>query len=163
MIYAIIAAAIVIADFAVKYLIRANVGLNEVFFSIPHLFDFTYVQNRGAAFSMLSGRVPVLSVISIAFCVGVIIWWAMKKPTHPLLKTAFSMMFAGALGNAIDRVAYGYVVDFIAARFIDFPVFNIADMAITIGAGLFIVYIIFFDEDKKNERNKGDSGGAGQN
>ena len=60
------------------------------------------------------------------------------------------MMFAGALGNAIDRVFYGYVVDFIAVRFIDFPVFNIADMAITIGAALVIIYVIFFDKDTKN-------------
>ncbi len=163
MLYAIIAAAIVIADFAVKYLIKANVELNEVFFKIPRLFDFTYVRNRGAAFSMMSGRIQILSVISVAFCIGVIIYWAVKKPSHPLLKTALSMMFAGALGNAIDRIAYGYVVDFIAARFIDFPVFNIADMAITIGAALVIIYIIFFDEDKNNERNKADGGGDGQN
>ena len=150
MIYGIVAALIVIADFLTKYFIKSNIALNKVFFSVPKLVDFTYVQNRGAAFSMFSGKVPVLSIISIAFCVGVVIYWAMKKPKNPLLCTAIAMMFAGALGNAIDRIFYGFVVDFIAVRFIDFPVFNIADMAITIGAALVILYVIFFDKDGKN-------------
>ena len=150
MIYGIIAALIVIADFLTKYFIKSNVALGDVFFSIPKLVDFTYVQNRGAAFSMFSGRVSVLSVVSIAFCVAVVIYWIVKQPRHPLLCTALSMMFAGALGNAIDRVFYGFVVDFIAVKFIDFPVFNIADMAITIGAAVVIIYVIFFDKDTKN-------------
>ena len=150
MIYGIIAALIVIADFLTKYFIKNNIALNDVFFSAPKLVDLTYVQNRGAAFSMFSGRVSVLSVVSIAFCVGVVIYWVVKKPENPLLCTAVSMMFAGALGNAVDRIFYGFVVDFIAVRFIDFPVFNIADMAITIGAALVIIYVIFFDKDGKN-------------
>ena len=150
MIYGIIAALIVIADFVTKYLIKNNISLGSVFFSVPHFFDFTYVQNKGAAFSMFSGKVSVLSVVSIAFCVAVVIYWVIKKPKHPLLCTALAMMFSGALGNAVDRVFYGYVVDFIAVRFIDFPVFNIADMAITIGAALVIIYAIFFDKDENN-------------
>ena len=150
MIYGIVAALIIIADFLTKYFIKTNVALGNAFFSVPGLVDFTYVQNRGAAFSMFSGKVSVLSVVSIAFCIAVVIYWIVKKPKHPLLCAALSMMFAGALGNAIDRVFYGFVVDFIAVRFIDFPVFNIADMAITIGAALVIVYVIFFDKDTKN-------------
>ena len=150
MIYGIIAALIVIADFLTKFYIKTNIALGGVFFSVPRLVDFTYVQNRGAAFSMFSGRVSVLSVVSIAFCIAVVVYWVMKRPKHPLLCTALSMMFAGALGNAIDRVFYGYVVDFIAVRFISFPVFNIADMAITIGAALVIIYVILFDKDTKN-------------
>ena len=150
MIYGIIAALIVIADFVTKYFIKNNIALGDVFFSVPKLVDFTYVQNKGAAFSMFSGRVSVLSVVSVAFCIGVIAYWIVKKPKHPLLCTALALMFAGALGNAIDRVFCGFVVDFIAVRFIDFPVFNIADMAITIGAALVIIYVIFFDKDTKN-------------
>ena len=150
MIYGIITALIVIADFLTKYFIKNNIALGNVFFSVPKLVDLTYVQNRGAAFSMFSGRVPVLSLISIAFCIGVIVYWVVKKPKSPLLCTALAMMFGGALGNAVDRIFYGYVVDFIAVRFIDFPVFNVADMAITIGAALVIIYVIFFDKDTKN-------------
>ena len=150
MIYGIITALIVVADFLTKYFIKNNIALGNVFFSVPKLVDLTYVQNRGAAFSMFSGRVPVLSLISIAFCIGVIVYWVVKKPKNPLLCTALAMMFGGALGNAVDRIFYGFVVDFIAVRFIDFPVFNVADMAITIGAALVIIYVIFFDKDTKN-------------
>ena len=150
MIYGIAAALIVIADFLTKYFIKNNVALGDVFFSVPKLVDLTYVQNRGAAFSMFSGRVSVLSVVSIAFCIAAVVYWVVKKPKNPLLRTATAMMFAGALGNAVDRIFYGFVVDFIAVRFINFPVFNIADMAITIGAALVIIYVIFFDKDTKN-------------
>lgn len=151
MIYAIIAAVIAAADFITKYLINQNVALGETFANIGSLFSFTYVRNEGAAWSMLSGKIPLLSLISVAFCIGVIIYWIKRRPTHPLLSTAISMMFAGALGNAIDRICYGYVIDFIAAKFIDFPVFNIADIGITVGAVLIVIYIIFFDKDHKNE------------
>lgn len=148
MIYTIISAVFLIADFLSKYFINNNIALGEKFFSIPYILDFTYVRNTGAAFSMMSGKLSLLSFISIAFCVGVIVYWVIKKPKHPLLCTALSMMFSGALGNAIDRIFYGYVVDFIAVSFVDFPVFNIADIAITVGAVLVIIYLIFFDKDE---------------
>ena len=149
MIYAIISAVFLIADYITKYFINTNIDLGATFFSIPYLVDFTYVRNTGAAFSMLSGKLPFLSFISVAFCIAVVIYWIIKKPKHPLLCTALSMMFSGALGNAIDRIFYGYVVDFIAVKFIDFPVFNIADIAITLGAVFVIIYLIFFDKDEK--------------
>ena len=81
----------------------------------------------------------LLSIISIVFCIAVIIYWIKKKPTHPLLCTSLTMIFSGALANAIDRIFRGFVVDFINATFINFPVFNIADIAITVGAGLLIL------------------------
>lgn len=147
MIYAAITVLIISADFLVKYFIKTNVALGEVFASVGAVADFTYVQNKGAAFSMLYGRVSLLSVVSIAFCIGVVIFWIVKKPEKPLLCTAISLMFAGAAGNAIDRIIYGHVVDFISLKFMHFPVFNIADMAITIGAALIILYTFLFDKD----------------
>lgn len=66
------------------------------------------------------------------------------------MKTSLTLLFAGALGNAIDRIFRGYVVDFIETAFIDFPVFNVADIAITCGAVIMAIYIIFFDKDEKN-------------
>lgn len=150
-IYGIITALTVLADFFVKYYIKTNIALGEVFVSFGKIADFTYVENRGAAFSMLTGRGWFLSCVSIVFCTGVIVFWIVKKPRQPILCTALSLMFAGALGNAVDRIAYGYVVDFIALRFIDFPVFNIADIAITCGAALVIIYIIFFDKEEKHD------------
>ena len=66
------------------------------------------------------------------------------------MKTSLTLLFAGALGNAIDRIFRGYVIDFIETAFIDFPVFNVADIAITCGAVIMAIYIIFFDKDEKD-------------
>ena len=79
-----------------------------------------------------------------------VIYWIKKKPTHPLLCTSITMMFAGAFGNAIDRIFRGFVIDYIQTSFINFPVFNIADIGITVGAILLVVYFIWFDKEDKN-------------
>ena len=118
--------------------------------SILNLFDITYIQNKGAAFSLLSGKLSLLSIISVAFCICAVIYWIKKKPTHPLLCTSITMMFAGAFGNAIDRIFRGFVIDYIQTSFINFPVFNIADIGITVGAILLVVYFIWFDKEDKN-------------
>ena len=76
-----------------------------------------------------------------------IIYVIIKKPKHTLQRTALMLIFSGALGNAIDRIFRGYVIDFIETAFISFPVFNIADIAITVGAALLIIYVIFFDKE----------------
>ena len=67
--------------------------------------------------------------------------------------TYIYLLFAGALGNAVDRIFYGFVVDFISLKWFDFPVFNIADMSIVIGAVLAVVYVIFLDRETKNEHD----------
>lgn len=148
-VYALIVFVILAADQLVKIWIQGNVALGETFFTIPHIADFVFVKNTGAAFSILSGKVSLLSVVSILFCVAVIVYFVWKRPKSPLLCTSLAMIFSGALGNAIDRTVYGYVVDFINVSFMNFPVFNIADIAITVGAGLIVVYEVFFD--KNNE------------
>ena len=95
---------------------------------------------------MMSGWLGLLSLVSIAFCIAVIVYFIVKKPTNRLLCISLAMMFAGALGNAWDRIFYGYVIDFIQTSFIDFPVFNIADIGITVGAALVVLYTIIFDK-----------------
>ena len=147
MIWLIIALLITAADQLVKYLILSNAQIGETVFSLKPIVEITHVQNTGAAFSMLEGKVWILGIVSALFCAAVIAYWIIKKPKHPLLCTSISMIFAGALGNAIDRLARGFVVDYIDVAFINFPVFNIADMAIVIGAGLFILYEILYDRD----------------
>ena len=147
MIWLIISLLIAAADQLVKYLILSNAQIGETVFSLKPIVEITYVQNTGAAFSMLEGKVWILGIVSVLFCAAVIAYWIIKKPKHPLLCTSISMIFAGALGNAIDRLARGFVVDYIDVAFINFPVFNIADMAIVIGAGLFILYEILYDRN----------------
>lgn len=153
MIWIIIAILIVVADQVTKYFVATGMSVGDTAFSIGNLIDITYVQNRGAAFSLLSGRLSLLSIISIAFCVLVIIYWVKKKPTHKLLCTAITMMFAGAFGNGIDRICRGFVVDFFQTTFISFPVFNIADIGITVGAILMVAYFIWFDKEEINAKN----------
>ena len=150
LIWTIVAALIVGLDQLAKYLVITKIGAHNVVHAIPGLFDFVYVENTGAAFSILSDSTGILSIISILFCVGVVVYWILKKPEHILMKTSLALLFAGALGNAIDRIFRGYVVDFIETAFMDFPVFNVADIAITCGAVIMAVYIIFFDKDEKD-------------
>ena len=150
----IIAVAIVVADFLTKRFVYLNISPGETFGAFTPLIDFTYVQNTGAAFGMLSGMMSVLAIISIAFCIGMIIFWIIKKPTHKLLCTSLALIFAGALGNGIDRVAYGFVVDFIETTFIEFPVFNIADIGVTVGAALLMIYLIFFDKEDADTKKE---------
>ena len=153
MIWLLVSLAILAADQIVKYLVSVNIGVGETAFSVLNIFDITYVQNQGAAFSVLSGRTVVLSVISVVFCIAVAVFWIKKKPSNTLLCTSLSLLFAGALGNGIDIIFRGYVVDYINLTFINFPVFNIADIGVTVGAALFILYIIFFDKEDKNGNN----------
>ena len=147
-IYALLAALIIAGDRIVKNWIMSNVELGDTFAHLP-LFNFTYVQNEGAAFSILSGRLGILSLISVAFCVGVFVYFIIKKPKHPLWCVSLSMMFGGAFGNAWDRIFYGYVVDFIETTFMEFAIFNIADIAITVGAALMVIWVCFFDKEKE--------------
>ena len=90
----------------------------------------------------------IVMTVSVLFCVGMGIFWYIKKPQNKLFCTALTLLFAGALGNAIDRIIRGFVVDFISTAFMTFPVFNIADIAITFGAVLLFVYILLFDKDE---------------
>ena len=148
MLWLIIAVLIIIADQAVKYLVVSGMNVGDTAFSILNLFDITYIQNKGAAFSLLSGKLSLLSIISVVFCVCAVIYWIKKKPTHPLLCTSITMMFAGAFGNAIDRIFRGFVIDYIQTSFINFPVFNIADIYVVCGGILLAVLVIFRYKDE---------------
>ncbi len=153
LIYLLGAALIIGIDRITKIWVTSNAEMpGDVITRIGNLFSFTYVRNEGAAFSMLSGRLGLLSIISIAFCIGVVIYWIVKKPKNRLLCTALAMMAAGALGNAFDRIIYGYVIDFIKTEFVNFAVFNVADIAITVGAALLVLSVCL--EDKKNGDKK---------
>ena len=152
LVYFIGALVIFIADRLSKIYVISSADVGETLAKIGSAFSFTYVQNKGAAFSMLSGRLGFLSVFSIAFCIGVIVYWFVKKPADKLLCSSLAMMAAGALGNTVDRLMYGYVVDFIKTEFINFPIFNIADIAITVGAALLVLSVCL--EDKKNGGKK---------
>lgn len=148
LLYILAASIIFVFDRLLKLWVIANVGVGEKFWGIDGFLSFVYVRNEGAAFSIMSGKMGFLSLVSVAFCIGAVVYWILKKPNNKLLCTALALMISGAAGNAFDRIFYGYVVDFIATEFISFPVFNIADIAITAGAVLLVLYA-FLDERVK--------------
>ena len=144
------------ADQITKYLVVENIPLHSHVDAVPGLFHLTYVQNTGAAFSMLEGAQWFFALIFFVFTIAVIyeLWkkpMAFTKLEHWLIV----LIYAGGLGNMIDRIRLGYVVDMIAVDFIDFPVFNVADCFITCGCILMLLHLIFFNKDFwKDEKKK---------
>ncbi len=115
---------------------------------IPRVLSFSYAENKGGGWSILNGggweRVVLLGTSLVAM--GLIIYILVKfYKRHPLINVALSMILGGAIGNMIDRIRLGYVVDFLTTEFMDFPIFNVADCFVTVGAVLLAVYVIFFD------------------
>ena len=148
--WSLFAILIIIFDQLTKILVVQNITLNSGdVLVIPEMFSFVHVHNPGAAFGILQGKIELLSCISLAFCVGVIWYMLIRKPQNKVLRISTMLLFAGAIGNVIDRIFRGYVVDFIKVLFINFPVFNLADIAITCGAALLIIYILFLDNKKE--------------
>ena len=149
------AVAVVAADQLSKLWVVANIPLHTSMDAIQGLFHLTYVQNTGAAFSSFQGMIWLFVVIFVLFTVAVI-WEFSKKrlPFTTLDRWCIALVYAGGLGNMIDRVRLGYVVDMICVDFINFPVFNVADCFITCGCILLIVHMIFFNKAMWKEEEK---------
>ena len=135
--YILLSIIIILCDQVAKYIIKINhTSLIKNYFL---LFNIDYVKNFGAAFNILSGSRILLSTISIVITLFLIYFILYKKNLTNLNLFSYSFILAGTIGNGIDRITRGYVIDFINLNFIDFPVFNIADISINIGF-LFIIY-----------------------
>jgi signal peptidase II len=130
----------IIFDQLTKYIVIQNFA--EVGSTWPlwqNVFHFTYVVNTGAAFSFFRGQVDILRWISliVSFILVIFVWYS---PRMTLLEQlGYGFILSGAVGNGIDRFLFGYVVDFLDFRLINFPVFNLADVAINIGVILLLV------------------------
>ncbi len=144
MLYTILIAALVALDQIVKYLVRANIPLGTSVDFIPNLMGLTYVQNTGAAFSIFSQHTWLLTLISAL--VSLLIAAALIKGSfrHPAGRLSLSVILGGALGNLIDRALFGYVTDMFRTLFMDFAVFNVADICVVLGGIAFCIYILFF-------------------
>lgn len=114
------------------------------------LFNFTYLENRGAAFGILQDRRIFFIILTLAIVCALVYYFLKNyRNNHKILNIALSMIISGAIGNFYDRLFHGYVVDFIEFAFVNFPVFNIADIFVTVGSILLIIYMIFFEESEK--------------
>ena len=158
--YSLFAALIVAADQITKYLTVANFALYEDVPFIPGLLQLTYVQNTGAAFSTFEGQQWMFALIFAAFT-GMVLYEYFKKPMafKPFERWCIAAVYGGGLGNMIDRVRMGYVVDMIETTFMDFPVFNVADCFITCGCILMFAHLLLFNQefwkdDKKKKKRE---------
>ena len=153
--YCLFAAGIVAADQVTKLLVLGNIPLHTQVPFIDGLVHWTYVQNFGAAFSSFQGM-RWLFVVIFAGLTGLLIYEYFKKPM-PFTKFerwCIAAVWAGGLGNVIDRVRLGYVVDMIEVEFINFPVFNVADCFITCGCIALMVSLIFVNKAFWKEEKK---------
>lgn len=130
----------IILDQITKYLILQNFAdVGDTFPLWQDVFHLTYVTNTGAAFSFFRGQVEILRWISLIVSVILIIFiWYSPRLTL-IEELGYGCILAGAIGNGIDRFLFGYVVDFLDFRLINFPVFNLADVAINIGVLLLLI------------------------
>ena len=155
LLYALFAAGIVAADQWTKYLTVANIALYQDLEFIPGFLGLTYVQNTGAAFSAFEGQQWLFAIIFAAFTVA-ILWEYFKKPMgfSKFERWCIAAVYGGGLGNMIDRVRFGYVVDMIETKFMVFPVFNVADCFITCGCIALMISMVFLNRDFWKEEKK---------
>lgn len=150
MLYVVLAAALVGLDQLVKFLVRANIPMGEGVPFLPHVLQLTYYQNTGAAFSIFEEHTWILTLISAAASVVLIVLLLRRTFSHPWAMASLALVLAGAAGNLIDRLFLGYVTDMFQTLFMSFPVFNVADICIVCGGISFCVYFLLFckEEDK---------------
>ena len=151
----ILALLLVAADQISKYFVLADlkpIGDVPVIDGVLHLH---YTENTGAAFGIFPDSRWFFITVSLVASVAIIVYLLRKKtPVHTFGLVTLGMILGGALGNVIDRFRFGYVVDFIYVKAINFAIFNVADSCITVGAILLCIYVIFF-HDKYVEKLKG--------
>ena len=144
-------AAVILFDQLSKFLIGEN--------SYTFLKNFISIEgghkNTGAAWSMFSGKTVWLIIISIIVILGMSALIFFIKKQNVLFCISYGMILGGAIGNLVDRIAFGYVRDFIKLEFMNFPIFNLADTFLCVGVALFCIFLIFVEA--RNGKDKTDS------
>ena len=144
-------------DQLTKILVSKNMALHQSISVIPKTFNITYIQNRGAAFGMLANHRWVFMIISSVAIIGMCVYLFRFCSESMLFKIGLALIISGGIGNMIDRIFLGYVVDMIEATFIEtlfdwsFAIFNVADSFVCVGAGIVILCLILdiIKESKK--------------
>ena len=158
--YACLALVLVALDQLVKYLVLQNIPLGGHVPFIPYLLELTYVQNTGAAFSIFSEHTWMLALVSLVMSVGLALALWKNFFRHPLGKVTLTLLLAGAVGNLIDRVFRGFVVDMFNVLFMNFAVFNVADICVVVGgiaAGVYYLFLMDKLEPKAEEEPHGNA------
>ena len=153
--FSLFALGIVVADQITKYLVVANIPLCGQVPFLPGFLGITYVQNTGAAFSSFQGMQWLFALIFLFFT-GMVLYEYFRKPMPftTAERWMIAAIYGGGLGNMVDRIRLGYVVDMIETQFMEFPVFNVADCFITCGCILLLVHLAFFNREFWKEEKK---------
>lgn len=149
MVYFALCIGIIVLDFLVKLWARTDLSQIESIPILQGVFHLTYVENRGAAFGILQNKIWFFVLVAlVAIPVIAYAFWKFQNRSKTL-NLGLCFVLAGAVGNMIDRITLGFVVDFLDFRLIDFPVFNIADIFVCVGAGLIAVFVLFIEDKLK--------------
>lgn len=153
-IYYILAILLLVLDQWSKIAIVNNFALHEVKEVVPGILSLFYIQNEGAAWGIFEGRMFFFFIITVVV-VGAMVYNAHKQGfDKKIVGISYAFLLSGALGNFIDRMRLGYVVDMFRLDFIDFPIFNVADVCLTIGVILMTIYILFMEEEEEKISSK---------
>lgn len=148
--YFILTSILVIIDQITKYLTIQNIDLHEVVEIIPNVLSFTYIQNTGAAWSILEGQMWFFYIVT-AFVIAFLLYYLYTEGRgDKILGIILSVILAGTVGNFIDRIIFQYVVDMIKVEFINFPIFNVADMLLTVGVVALMIYTVYEEKSSTN-------------
>lgn len=154
MLYYLISICLVVIDQLVKWWVRASIPLGESVPFLPHVMDLTYTQNTGAAFSSFSGMTWLLALVSLAASVTVAVLLRGDFFPGKWGKLSLALILGGAVGNLIDRVWLGFVTDMFETTFIQFAVFNVADICVVVGGFLMVLYVLLlWDKDREGEND----------
>ncbi|HFU4137002.1 TPA: signal peptidase II [Streptococcus suis] len=140
--FPLLAAVLIAIDQYVKAWTVANIELDSVRKFLPGFMSLAYLRNYGAAWSILQNQQWFFTIVTIVVMIGLVCYYIRQIKGSLWTLFSLSLMMAGALGNFIDRVRLGYVVDMFHLDFINFPIFNVADMCLSVGVGLLFICIL---------------------
>ena len=146
---------VIIIDIITKLLVTSNLILNNSITIIPNFFYLTYVHNYGGAWSIFNNSTLAITIISFVIIIGIIYYLLKNKVTKKIEVIGYSLLLGGAIGNLIDRVINGYVIDFLDFYVFgyDYPIFNIADIGIVVGIIILIISMCLEEFKNVNKRN----------
>ena len=152
-VYFLISALLVGLDQWSKYLTVQNISLGETKEFIPGFLSLTHLRNTGAAWSLLEGKMIFFYVITVIVSVVIIYLFIKNYKKSIWYSVGLSFVLAGAIGNFIDRVRLGYVVDMLQTDFMNFPIFNVADSTLVVGVICIFIYLILDEKAAKEGKN----------
>lgn len=131
-------------------------GSDKTLTIIEHVLKLTYVENAGMAFGIHIGNESFFTIFTSLASLVILYLLYKLKSKHYSVQLALALILAGAIGNLLDRIIYGKVVDFIYIELIKWPVFNIADIAVTLGMIIWITQVLFYNDEKKQKSSEED-------